>query len=213
MENNENKNNKGLLILIVVFSLIVLGLGGWMVYDKVTSGKEEPTQEENSNNQEKQSEEDIGEIDAQLAKIKKEYPKSNDSTVTGDNVYDYLKDGGHQEKLTFYYNNYKIIYDYIDGAGDESQIKIYDKYNKQVYFNGNIKTYIIDDEYITYLPTIANGKLHILSYNPKKCYIDDFEEMWPYLEYKQIDISADDIIREETIVSLKYTVEGSSYCE
>ena len=34
MENNEKKNNKGLIILIVIFSLIILGLGGWMIYDK-----------------------------------------------------------------------------------------------------------------------------------------------------------------------------------
>ena len=34
MENNEKKNNKGLIILVVIFSLIVLGLGGWMIYDK-----------------------------------------------------------------------------------------------------------------------------------------------------------------------------------
>lgn len=46
MENNENKNSKGLLILVVILSLIVLGLGGWIVYDKVIN-KEEPKQEEN----------------------------------------------------------------------------------------------------------------------------------------------------------------------
>ena len=34
MENNEKKNNKGLIILVVILSLIVLGLGGWMIYDK-----------------------------------------------------------------------------------------------------------------------------------------------------------------------------------
>ena len=47
MENNE-KSNKGLIILIVVFSLIVLGLGGWMVYDKVIN-KDEPKPVEGDN--------------------------------------------------------------------------------------------------------------------------------------------------------------------
>ena len=63
MENSENKNSKGLIILIVVFSLIVLGLGGWMVYDKVIK-KDEPNPVESDNinadnvNGEKQEEND-----------------------------------------------------------------------------------------------------------------------------------------------------------
>lgn len=47
MENNE-KSNKGLVILIVIFSLMVLGLGGWMVYDKVFN-KDEPKPVEGDN--------------------------------------------------------------------------------------------------------------------------------------------------------------------
>ena len=31
----ENKNNKGLIVLIVVLIIMVLGLGGYIVYDKV----------------------------------------------------------------------------------------------------------------------------------------------------------------------------------
>ena len=48
MESNESKNSKGLIIIIVLFSLIVLGLGGWMVYDKVFN-KDEPKPVEGDN--------------------------------------------------------------------------------------------------------------------------------------------------------------------
>lgn len=41
MENQ--KNNSGLIALVIVLFLLVLGLGGYIVYDKVLSNKETPT--------------------------------------------------------------------------------------------------------------------------------------------------------------------------
>lgn len=59
MENNENKNNKGLIILIVVFGLIVLGLGGWMIYDKLYGNEVKPNGSENvKDNQEENEQND-----------------------------------------------------------------------------------------------------------------------------------------------------------
>ena len=36
----ENKNNKGLIVLIVVLIIMVLGLGGYIVYDKLMIPKQ-----------------------------------------------------------------------------------------------------------------------------------------------------------------------------
>ena len=39
----KEKNNSGLIALVIVLFLLVLGLGGYIVYDKVLSNKETPT--------------------------------------------------------------------------------------------------------------------------------------------------------------------------
>ena len=44
------KNNGGLIALVIVFCLLVLGLGGYIVYDKVLSNKETPIDNSDSNN-------------------------------------------------------------------------------------------------------------------------------------------------------------------
>ena len=47
MENQ--KNNTGLIVLVIVLFLLVLGLGGYIVYDKVLSNKETPVNEPTNN--------------------------------------------------------------------------------------------------------------------------------------------------------------------
>ena len=47
MENQ--KNNNGLIALVIVLFLLVLGLGGYIVYDKVLSNKETPVNEPTNN--------------------------------------------------------------------------------------------------------------------------------------------------------------------
>ena len=47
VEMEQEKNNKGVIALVVVLCLIVLGLGGYIVYDKVLCSKENPTPENN----------------------------------------------------------------------------------------------------------------------------------------------------------------------
>lgn len=41
MENGKN-NNKGLIVLVIILALLVLGLGGYVFYDKVLGNKETP---------------------------------------------------------------------------------------------------------------------------------------------------------------------------
>lgn len=50
MEQEKSKNN-GLIMLVVILFLLVLGLGGYIVYDKVLSNKEEATNNAQSSNE------------------------------------------------------------------------------------------------------------------------------------------------------------------
>ena len=44
----ENKNNKGLIVLIIILIIMVLGLGSYIVYDKIISNKSTETNESNN---------------------------------------------------------------------------------------------------------------------------------------------------------------------
>ena len=47
MENQ--KNNGGLVVLVIILCLLVLGMGGYIVYDKILSNNETPANETNDN--------------------------------------------------------------------------------------------------------------------------------------------------------------------
>lgn len=208
--------------VLVIFLIIIIGLIGYIVYDKhfnesgVDNNKNESKYLNPADNDDtiETNEEDIN-----LDYIVAHFPKSNDLEVTGDDIYkefDFTTSERHDKKFTFNYKNYKIVYDYIDGAGDSSTIKIYYN-NKEVYSNFYIKTYIstVDDISNNVLPTISNGLLHLIVYNPDKCYLNNNEDKVAYLEYLQINLNSDEI-EINTIKSIKfelannYTPEGSA---
>lgn len=75
----EKKQSRGLIVLVVILILIVLGLGGYLVYDKVLS-KEEPKNEQIQ--EEPQKEEDFYSIDNL---VKNKYiQKITDTEITSD---------------------------------------------------------------------------------------------------------------------------------
>jgi len=198
-DNNENKNSKGLLILIVVFSLIVLGLGGWMIYDKMTSGKEEPKQEEKDNKKnnndtgEKQEETNNGnygeEYDGIIGIIMRDYHPFNN--VKFDNK---MLDAG-EFKIEVKKNEIVFTYpSYVDGGEDYSQKKKSIKVNELVnavmacdcsgcnsilYINSKNELYKIDlhDEFKAnkigdnYTGITYNDKAYT---NPDTCDSEDF---------------------------------------
>ena len=47
---SEKKNGKGLIVAIVILSILVLGLGGYIVYDKVISNNNTKTNTSNNSN-------------------------------------------------------------------------------------------------------------------------------------------------------------------
>ena len=205
-------NDKKNIVMIIVLSILVLGLGGYIIFDKTCKTKDtKPNETEIKEIEEKNTTEE-NKCDCKEEYNKSElisivdnfFPNKNDSKVTGKDVYKEFKNGFSKKTVTFYYNNYKFIYDYLDGSADSSKIEIYNKNNnKLLYFNSYVKT-VLDldsDPEIYKVPTISDNKLHFLAYNPNNCYQKD-EELSPYLEYIQLDLSSDKMT-PKTMVSIK----------
>ena len=218
-----------LTILSIILGVIILGLTTYIVYDKVFNKEDKSIKNKQVEKIEKQGtkkeEEEIEvekfsveELDQQMKLVERllrVYPSKNDAKVTGDNLYKKFK--SQYSKYTFYYGNYKIVYNYIDGGTDESNLTIYNKKNnKKLYYNGYIKIELLFNDYIyntRFLPTIAGGKLHFLIYNTNNCYVnpayvtDRENGKMPYLEYIQIDLTGK-TINAKTVLSIKDDGQG-----
>jgi hypothetical protein len=222
-----------LTILSIILGVIILCLASYIVYDKVfnkeitpvESKQEEKVDEKTEEQNTKKDEEEIEvekfteeELDQQMKLVERllrVYPSKNDAKVTGDNLYKKFK--SQYSKYTFYYGNYKIVYNYVDGGTDESNLTIYNKKNnKKLYYNGNVKIELLFNDYIyntRFLPTISGGKLHFLFYNTNNCYVnpayvtDRENGKMPYLEYIQIDLTGK-TINAKTILSIKDDGQG-----
>ena len=202
-------------VLVVVLSIVILRCNEIDIYQQLDytrkNAKEAaikdivpaPISEEEELPCESKEDENKNELILGVARL---FPKKNDSKVTGKSVYkEFEHDERHAAKLTFYYGNYKFAYNYVDGGSDYSSITIMDKKTgKVLYVNDHLKTIIFDNEYNPYdtLPTISGGKLHLLRYNPDKCYVDGYGDLSPYLDYVQINLSGSNI-KEKTILSIK----------
>jgi len=198
----KDKNIKNALIILVVLLLLRLIL--WIVTTNLQN-KEENKKELDYKENEKKIESEIN--NNYLDNIIQNFPKKNDSKITGDIIHNIFKNDERQsKKFTFYSNDFKFIYNYKDGSVDESTIKIYKKNNnKLVYSNDYIKTFIVseDGDFYNFLPTIKDNKLHLLIYNPNKCYLNKEQEKVPYFEYIEINLTN---LNERTIESVKLEI-------
>ena len=79
------KKNKNLIIAIVIIAVIALGLGGYVVYNKMSNKPEEPKQSERPNTNDNTANEDDGNFECVLEDLSGEilkYPTKNDDSVT-----------------------------------------------------------------------------------------------------------------------------------
>ncbi len=208
-DNQAIKSIQNLTSIVVILGILIISLNIVVAFNTVNKSKfrtiikqietaveEKPIEKEEEEEEIVESEYEIDYNKEELVKgIRRLFPQKNDSKVTGDNLYKKfnLKTvERHSGRFTFYYNNFKFVYRYIDGGGDSSRLTIYDKKtNKELKVIENIKTVVVDKNFgeTNALPTISGGKLHYLIYNPKNCYVGRYETMNPYLEYRQIDLS------------------------
>lgn len=133
MENNESKNNnKGLIILIIIFGLIVLGLGGWMVYDKVINKDEpKPVEEKDVVGYKGLKEIDVSNYQ-NSNNCKSEWAaRVDDTPIVSKNI----KTESTSINCISYEDNY-LLYE------DNNKLKIYDDINKKYY---NVNFNCIDD--------------------------------------------------------------------
>ena len=62
----EKKNSKGLIIAVVILSILVIALGGYICYDKVIKNNTDKQTESNKNNDSKEKNEDTSEDDSNI---------------------------------------------------------------------------------------------------------------------------------------------------
>ena len=77
----EEKKNTTFIILVIVLTLIVVGLAGYIIYDKVISDKEEIKETEKKEEREKQKEEEKKEEAKKEEEQKKETIVSKDKNI------------------------------------------------------------------------------------------------------------------------------------
>ena len=123
MENQ--KNNNGLIALVIVLFLLVLGLGGYIVYDKILTNKETPVENNVTNVDE--SNQEINQNNISLANLygtyKYDYEYTNsygnkvhlklELTLNSDGTAIYSESDGYaadKTRGTYTYENNKITY-------------------------------------------------------------------------------------------------------
>ena len=125
-----DKKSKGKTVLIVFLILIIIGLGGYLVYDKVLNTKNEPTTVEDST---KTNESNIKAYD--YNNIKGLY------TYKGTSVYSEANDGNITPEYKLYlYENGMFFYDYAYLAG-EGKIGNYIIANNTIILNNLFDTH------------------------------------------------------------------------
>lgn len=117
----ERKNNTGLVVLITVLVMLVLGMGAFIIYDKVINKTNEPTTGENSNNENDSNTNttqvvDIEKIKAEVSKVMSFNQLNEDFnylklTKSGNLVIGINKDSSLYQK---YSKEYSIADDVLD---------------------------------------------------------------------------------------------------
>lgn len=133
-----NKKSKGLIVLAIVLIICVLGLGGYIVYDKLST---KPTQTTDNT---KSSTIKPNEFDIELKNLK--FPNENDDSVIVYGLIDELIDSNTKNSLDMY-KNYKNVYYMINGLEfEESCIDYYVGIdapslckNSEMTINGKVK--------------------------------------------------------------------------
>lgn len=187
MKNNETiepvvkqKSNKGLIVLIVILILMVLGLSGYLVYDKFMDKEEPPAVNETTNN------------NIQTDNSNKKVLKKDESK---DVVYDYAYDKTSEKISKMPYININSVY------ADSINKKIEDiiKNDEYTIENNTLKsTSPTGGAWITYKSFINDNILSIILY-------EDFiasNNSHKYYSYN-IDIYTGEEVTNKDLVKLK----------
>ena len=223
MENNEKKNNKVLIILLVVFGLIIVGLGVFIVYDKFYNHEVKPTEKENEKTHEETNENQSAQSKCILEDLNGEilnFPTENDSSVkVTKKSFEETDEYDAYTLVTYNYNNYVIEFSNNDDSSGIDNIKITDKNNKVVYSNDYLKININgsvcnDGDYelgkkVNAVPTISNGKLYFVNLSTA-CFKYAEDDNWPYYSYNYIDLNGD-TSKVVNIQNMKLMLDGADF--
>ena len=170
----EKKKNNSLIILVVILCLLVLGMGGYIVYDKVLSNKENIDEQQNDNltNQTNKAEqqEEILSSDDLLYKLTGEWGTCKDNSCYGIII-------GKRDNGEYYYTPYLMWSEGgASGTVNNSEYKEKDVYLLTVYYAAydNIESSGIEhtDEYEINISEISSNVLYINDTKYQKITID-----------------------------------------
>lgn len=88
----ERKNNTGLVVLVTVLVMLVLGLGGFIVYDKVINNTNEPNSGENNDVENNDSNENIDNEVEENKQANRGYKVGDKITLTDSSVWYVMED-------------------------------------------------------------------------------------------------------------------------
>lgn len=208
MDNNDmiiepEKNNKKLIIAIAIIAVIALGLGGYVVYNKMSNKTEEPKQSERTNTNNNTASEDDENFECVLEDLSGEilkYPTKNDDSVTKNeekNTITVDEDEMMQTLVTLKYKNYTITYTNDVDADGLDTLEVKDSTGKVIYSTKTMKVAVSgqvckNNEYnygkhVETVPTISGGKLYFINLSDS-CYEYEIGSTWPYFSYNYIDL-------------------------
>ena len=184
MDNNDmiiepEKKNKNLIIAIAIIAVIALGLGGYVVYNKMSNKPEEPKQSERPNTNDNTANEDDGNFECVLEDLTGEilkYPTKNDDSVTmkvEKNTETVDEDEMMREYVTLKYKDFTITYTNDKDSDSLDTLEVKDSTGKVIYSTKTIKTAVSgqvckNNEYnygkhVDTVPTISGGKLYFIN--------------------------------------------------
>lgn len=227
MDNNDmiiepEKKNKNLIIAIVVIAVIALGLGGYVVYNKMSNKPEEPKQSEGPNTNDNTANEDDGNFECVLEDLTGEilkYPTKNDDSVTmkvEKNTETVDEDEMMREYVTLKYKDFTITYTNDKDSDSLDTLEVKDSTGKVIYSTKTIKTAVSgqvckNNEYdygkhVDTVPTITGGKLYFINLSDS-CYEFELGSNWPYFSYNYIDLD-NDPNKVVNVQNMKLMMEG-----
>lgn len=140
------KKNTGLVVLVIILCLVVLGLGGYIVYDKVLNKPVDTEVKEDDNIVNEQNESiDYVKFENELKEnfnvIYEAYSSPNTYCGKESVTSDKISPNGNKYQESTQFKSYDELYSYLNGYATSDVISTLSKVSKEHYLEENGKLY------------------------------------------------------------------------